>query len=79
MNLYHLTVMAFLLSYQEALQPEASDKHGMLFEAQPYALWEYTNEMISDIVDCGCLDFSTSVDDAMSNAFEGELIFNRYV
>ena len=79
MSLYRPTTLVSLLSYQDALQPEASDEYGLLFEAQPYALWEYTSEMISDIIDCGCFDFNTSVDDAMVNAFEGELTFNRYV
>ena len=60
------------------MQPDDADEYGPLFEAEPYAVWEYENQIISDIVDCGCFDFSKVVSDEKMAVFEGSIDFNRY-
>ena len=80
LNFEYRTFIAKSFSSQDALQPEASDEHGLLFESEPYAMWEYNSEMLSDTIDCGYFDFNKSVDDdENSRVFEGALEFNRYV
>ncbi|XP_065054934.1 protein arginine N-methyltransferase 7-like isoform X1 [Rhopilema esculentum] len=52
---------AFDRIIKDALQPDHSDEFGALYEAEPYAIWEYDHAVLSEIHDAGTFDFSNPI------------------
>ncbi len=63
--------------FQHASAPNDKDDYDLLFEMEPYPVWEYENEILSGITDVCTFDFSIQVPDN-DIAFDGIICDLRY-